>query len=205
MHAVCIICIYRILGFMILLILICMGILILYRLLWVFILIILVMLIGTQAKMVWEELRTEKDVENVEIKDIESGISTAEMSVARLKSENSELEQAIADQKQAVRAAKKGRDKVQLTIEAMKTTIDQKKKELTNAEQKSRNLASVAQRLHKDLDSVQDQVKRLDQVKPETGVIEHLPTPIAKTVFGEEGRLGRGVHVGRSGGFGVCG
>ncbi|MEC9091300.1 MAG: hypothetical protein VX438_01250 [Planctomycetota bacterium] len=150
------------------------------------ILIILVMLIGTQAKMVWQEIRSQKEIADVEAQELDSATSTANRSIARLKSENSEIEQAIADQKQAVVAARQGRDRVQLEIEAMKTAIGQKQKTLSQSEQKSRKLASATERLRQELDSIENEFKQMELVSPKTSVIEHLPTPIAKTVFGEE-------------------
>ena len=163
------------------------------------ILIILVMLIGTQAKSVWEQLRAEKNTVDEEVEQLEKGIGSAKRSVAKLKSENSEIENAIERQKRATGVVQDERDKVQLAIKKAKSLIQAKQNEMGEAQKQKQVLVSTADRLRNELNNLQGQVQSLNSMPAKMGIINHLPTPIAKTVFGEEVHFrllgGKLVHV----------
>ena len=163
------------------------------------ILIILVMLIGTQARSVWEQIRSAREAADSNLAQLQTDIQTAKTSIARLKTENADMESAIQRQKQAAESLKKERDRIQLAIESMKTALDRRKEKLSADEAKKQTLITEAEQLKKELETIRGQTVSLEADVAPVDVIDHLPTPIAKTVFGEEVHFrlqeGRLVHV----------
>lgn len=163
------------------------------------ILIILVMLIGTQAQSAWEKIRAQKNTEDEELKSLEAGIGLANTSIAKLKSENAEIESAIVKQQGATEVAKQQRDRIQLAINLLQEEIKKKRQDLSTEDQQNQQLATEAEKLKAELNSIVSKTESLASSEVKTGVIEHLPTPIAKTVFGEELHFrllgGKIVHV----------
>lgn len=150
------------------------------------ILIILVVLIGSQAKSVWEKLRTDEEIPNAEIVALESEIEKRDIETTRLKSENVQIESMIKAQKDAAKNLTRDREQLQLAIAAVKQSIDARNQELSKSEQAKFSLISQGERLKAELDSLASQNRSLEFNAAPPGVIDHLPTPIAKTVFGEE-------------------
>ena len=150
------------------------------------ILIILVMLIGSQAQSVWEKMRSTEKVADSVVEELKSGVESAQTSVAKLKSENAALENQIVLQANSGVRVKQERDRLQLAVQAFRETLDQRRAELTQEEQKRQKLVSQVSFLKEELASVEGQKNSLQFQMPQAGVIDHLPTPIAKTVFGEE-------------------
>lgn len=163
------------------------------------ILIILVMLIGSQAQSVWQQLREAEPANDAEIAELEKEVLQRQNSVAQLKIENNEIEAAIVQQKQHGLQLRQQRDRLQLAVQAIQETIDQKSRELSAADQQRQAQIATVAYLQEELADIQGQAQSLESSTRPVKTIEHLPTPIAKTVFGEEVhfrlRDGRLVHV----------
>lgn len=158
------------------------------------ILIILVMLVGSQAQSVWEELRARRNEDDPETTQLKESLGSAGESVAKLKSENRELENQIQKQAHAAETMKRERDRLEAMIEIRKSQLVEKQKSLDEATQKKQLLVSTASDLESELTAIEGKIKSLTSVQPKTRIIDHLPTPIAQTVFGEE------IHFRLSGG-----
>lgn len=150
------------------------------------ILIILVMLIGSQAQTVWQKMRAERQTSDAEIEQLEQGIQKAKDSVTNLKVENRELESSINRHSQVTQRLRKERDQIQLAVYAVKEAITEKGKKLNAQQRENQQLVANINYLQQELASIEGKTESLKPAAPKLGVIDHLPTPIAKTVFGEE-------------------
>jgi len=144
------------------------------------ILIILVMVVGSHAKsafVVGEIPPAPSAAPNSELKEAEAAAATAELSVR-------ETEAKIIRQQQemAFRAAE--RNQVQTVVLLAEEELKKARQSMT---EEDRTQYDVAQ----DLIQSKGELQRLGQtissvVKPSKMVLQHLPTPMAKTVFGQE-------------------
>ncbi|MDG2470250.1 MAG: hypothetical protein P8M80_13300 [Pirellulaceae bacterium] len=163
------------------------------------ILIILVVLIGSQARSVWEQMLAKEDLQASDLVQIEEKTELANLTVNRLIEENETLENEIQKQSQRAELLTADRDRLQLAVQAASHSIQERKNELSEKEKKDVELSAVAFKLQVELDALSSQSTAIDHSIAPNGIIEHLPTPIAKTVFGEEVHFrlqnGQLVHV----------
>ena len=120
------------------------------------ILIILVVLIGSQAKSVWEKLRTDEEVPNAEMAALETEIEKRDLETTKLKSENVQIESMIKAQKNAAKILTSDRDRLQLAVSAVRQSIEARQSELSQSEQENLSLISQG-----ELRSIQPEVPRL--------------------------------------------
>lgn len=163
------------------------------------ILIILVMLIGSQAQSVWEEMRSREPVADQAVESLKQEVDSTQTSVAKLKTENTEIESSIESQKAAKEKIRKKRDQLQLAVKTVEAAIKEKEAEFTSTQKENQKRVATVSFLREELAAIKGKTESLQSNPPPSGIIEHLPTPIAKTVFGEEVHFrlsgGRLVHV----------
>ncbi len=76
---------------------------------------------------------------------------------------------------------------IQQEVESRKSELTQQQQEILALRQRQAELDKQHERMTNELESIQlASVEIVDQSDPEPEVIEHYPTPIAQTVFGEE-------------------
>ena len=91
------------------------------------------------------------------------------------------------------------RDRMQDFVTAVKREIDQRQQQLDESDRHDLQLRSKLRDVTRKLEDLQDQQAAAENADVPVTVIEHLPTPMAKTVFGKEVhfrlKAGRVAHV----------
>jgi hypothetical protein len=145
------------------------------------ILIILVMVIGVRARDAMVEAETEQDPASPAI-DVAAARRAAEDAESRIH----EIDQQISEVAAEVERRTLERNQLQVMVLAAREKIAELKNNLTSGERNqfelSRQLAEAEQAL-RDLELQQ---QAAESAGPPVGIIEHLPTPMAKTVLGRE-------------------
>lgn len=149
------------------------------------IMIILVMVVGSRAKdamvaaapsnaIVEEELAGQR-----ELAEAQSAAQAVEADIHQLaqKIERGEFE---------VEYRRKERDKIQLLITAAEQAIQANRDQLDASQQQRFDLQSELIAARETRDQLEQEIESSEESLNQTSVIEHLPTPMAKTVFGKE-------------------
>ncbi len=147
------------------------------------ILIILIIVVGARATHAMvEAAKEEKPAAEVEAVDVETPKAAALAVEADIQQIGGKLQR----QQIEIEYRRKERDKMMTLMSAIQQQIEQERSKLDQSSAQrfdvQRNIASAQQQLH-------ELVQRrhfLETVGQQTKVIEHLPTPMAKTVFGKE-------------------
>lgn len=159
------------------------------------ILIILIVVVGSQ---IGESLvHGSKDSE--ELNSAEEELSALEDEYDQLASENTSRDwdhhdwnESIAQETQVAEVRRLERDLVLRRLAGMEARLEVEKRKLSEQQKRAFELQSelartvaVTEKAKREIEAIQyQQIEEV--VEPQTEVIEHFPTPIAKTVFGEE-------------------
>jgi len=158
------------------------------------ILIILVVILGAKSKEIVEAAKQEqvtavassKTIDEVELKQKYGVLQTEVQRAIAAQEESQRLEAMLKQSDMFIAAMERDRGKMIDLIEIVKTAWEEKQKEL------DQTLVFKAKQLSEET-MVKDELKQLEATRsrlektPEPVVaIAHLPTPMAKTVFGEE-------------------
>ncbi len=91
------------------------------------------------------------------------------------------------------------RNQLQLAVSLAEKALKERQSELATKEQMAISLATNVDQTRQQLQQILRQASAVESAKPKEGIIEHRPTPLAKTVFGNEEHFritdGRIVHV----------
>ncbi|GAB5403464.1 MAG: hypothetical protein Aurels2KO_16950 [Aureliella sp.] len=145
------------------------------------ILIILVVIIGVKTRVdaqVYSESLVEQQQETAS--QIETG-QIAAMQDARLKQE---MDKKRYDQELAFR--KQERSQLMLQVAFAREAIEEKLAEADSAQRESVERQSQIAKLEAEISEVSDQLDTDEPQPRPTVILEHLPTPMAKTVFNRE-------------------
>ncbi|MDA1053381.1 MAG: hypothetical protein O3C40_23280 [Planctomycetota bacterium] len=149
------------------------------------ILIILVMVIGVRAK--------DAMLEAAPISAKEEATAQAEIEVAAAMKVARAVEQDIQQLKSKVNQEafeiayrRKERDKIQLLLASAEQVMAEKRDELDAEQQRDFDAQRDLVAARAELSGLESSVEAAEGSIPQTSIIEHLPTPMAKTVFGKE-------------------
>ncbi|TWU59344.1 hypothetical protein Poly51_21320 [Rubripirellula tenax] len=167
------------------------------------ILIILVVILGSQSTAVIEEIqeqvRDESKLESVVDTEAErddpslwatddqlSRLSQQSMRAAAAQVESNRLEQLVKQHDAQLSAREQERAMLIDLLSQARSVWDDKKKELDQKIIAAAEKQTELEKIQTELTRLEGERKRLED-QPETVVaVEHLPTPMAKTVFGDE-------------------
>jgi hypothetical protein len=147
------------------------------------ILIILVMVVGSQAKQAAVAQQVAKQVEaagaapTIDVTAAESAAAAVEVSVH-------ELQRKIQQQSLAAAMKAKEREKIQLLVTVAEQRMAEHRNQLDGAERAKYDLQEQLVASRGELAKLSAADATL--TKPPPTVLQHLPTPMAKTVFGTE-------------------
>jgi len=96
------------------------------------------------------------------------------------------IQQQIADVQQQAKLAFEERNQLQLFLTSAETTLNQKQQELSSSKQKEVAQQRELLQTTSQLEQLYDQIESLRDYRPEVKELAHYPTPLAKTVFGQE-------------------
>ncbi len=148
------------------------------------ILIILVMVVGARAKDAWIE--TSPDGEPTEFQQLDDEVATSKKSTESLQRNYNELAAKVRLQKATVAARRAERQQIQLMIKAVEIELEKQRKQLGSADQRALEIRRDLNAAKSQLADLEQQRRVVENSASETIVIEHIPTPMAKTVFGKE-------------------
>lgn len=149
------------------------------------ILIILVVIVGAQTKSAAVALATIAPPVEAAAPSTKFDVQGAKQALATVQNATDDLEQKIAQEKMALALREQERAKVQVIVSVAEKRLTEHRDSLTGIEQQKFDLA-------RDLAAAKAELTRLEQLKkavsesPPPAVLEHYPTPMAKTVFGKE-------------------
>jgi hypothetical protein len=154
------------------------------------ILIILVMVVGAHAQDRWVKSAKQHAVESEELQAVESKASAAAQRVSRMQHENQELETRIKQEELATRMLAAERDAIQIAVLQLEQNIEKLELQKSSSQQQQLKTQNETARLQSELDKLNNRIEEVDVSNQgptkEVETIQHRPSPIAKTVFGEE-------------------
>lgn len=148
------------------------------------ILIILVMVIGARAQDAMLEaapLAKQNDAE-LETIDVESARARAKS----VEQSFQELDAKIKQQDMEIDYRRRERDKMQFLLASVQESFSEEQAKLDDEQQQQFELQQQLIAAREELGGLQQSVDIAEGSIPKTAIIEHLPTPMAKTVFGKE-------------------
>ena len=145
------------------------------------ILIILVIIVMVRTR---EAIVAAKTAEIPQVADLD--VSSARGEAVAMEVAIHELEEISTRQEIEIRYRQTERDKLQQLVVAVQTGLEQAESELSVENQRTTALMVQFAVLEKELGDVIRSRQVLDNMQQQINVIDHIPTPMAKTVFGDE-------------------
>jgi hypothetical protein len=145
------------------------------------ILIVLVMLVAAQAKrsMLAALLKPAATTSS-----LAEEIRTAQAAAQSLEASIHELDRTIAEAQLETAAREAQRNRYQVLVTVARQRLEEYRAQLSGEEQARYDLAQQLAACQRQWASLRDQAQTLNTPPPK--VLEHLPTPMARTVFGTE-------------------
>jgi len=150
------------------------------------VLIILVVIVGAHAKQSWVKVSDDSALTS-QIEKMVSDVQDFETTVTKLTADNHLLESTIANEAMIGNSLEQKRHRMLVQIQRVKAELERRRMLLDEHNRTifDRNVKKAS------LESQLREFQRAAQaaktiVKPKNEVIEHYPTPIAKTVFSDE-------------------
>jgi hypothetical protein len=150
------------------------------------ILIILVMVVGVRAKDAMLDATPAVDANQEQREELERNAQAAVAAATAVESDIHQLGANIKRQDLEIDYRRKEREKVQLLVAAAEEVLANERNKLDESEREAFDAS-------RELIAARDQLAQLEigiqaaaNAEAPVAVIEHLPTPMAKTVFGEE-------------------
>ena len=150
------------------------------------ILIILVMVIGVRAKDAMLEAAPIVDEPEVVAALPAIDVEGARRAAAAVEQDIQNLQAKIHQESFEVEYRRKERDKIQMLISSAQAAISSKRDELNEEQQRAFDSQQQLADAQTELQTLESRVRAAEGTIPQTAIIEHLPTPMAKTVFGRE-------------------
>lgn len=148
------------------------------------ILVILVMLVASQAKRGFIAAETSADVPAAAIEPLPD-VATAVARADDVERGIIDLNRKLAAEKQEFEMKANERARLQLLVTVAEQSLAKHREKLTSADKLRFDLQSQLTQSTKELQQLEFERITLEQSSP-GNVIPHLPTPMAKTVFGKE-------------------
>ncbi len=149
------------------------------------ILIILVVVVGAQAKIAWDNVQPEPELtsQSTTLKD---DIEKTDFQITKMEKDNQELERRIQYEVQMTRELSARRHEILVRLELERKAIANQENRLDIEKQKKLSANVKLTSLQQQLSQVKAETSSLQNVATRREPIEHYPTPIAKTVFSDE-------------------
>lgn len=149
------------------------------------ILIILIMVVGVRAKdALLAASRTPPPTEQVE--ELARAVKQVESETAALEGDFQRLQGNLQQLALEIDYRRRERDRFLQLIKTAELTLDEQRNQLTQSEQQQYDHLRQLAALNSQLEDLKRSQQSLKSLAPPSDVIEHLPTPLAQTVFGKE-------------------
>jgi hypothetical protein len=154
------------------------------------ILIILVVVLGTQSTAVIEEIQeqVQEEVDPTQYATDQQMVDLTQhsMRAAAAQADSDRLEQTVLDYDMRINVRKQQRAIVMDLLAEAEAAWEEKKKELDEQATLTAKRVTEFQAAQEELGKLAGERKRLEDQPDPVVAVEHLPTPMAKTVFGDE-------------------
>lgn len=148
------------------------------------ILIILIMVIGAQATDAMVDATPEETVEDQA--KLQAAVQAAASAAAAIEQDVNQLSGKIQRQTLEIEYRRKERDKMFAFVTALEQQLATEKQKLDQAERDRLELNKDLLLARSRFEDLKASRETIEKSIPRTMVLEHLPTPMAKTVFGKE-------------------
>jgi len=147
------------------------------------ILIILVMVVGAGAKKVYEKaIPLAIDAPS----DMTAQAATSKAKADAVQNDIYKIARDIDEHQMEIEYRQSERDRMLLYITAAERAVDSEKQKLDSEQQRQIDVRGEVTRLQTELEQTQRARDTVTNEGNPVSIIEHLPTPMAKTVFGKE-------------------
>lgn len=152
------------------------------------IMIILVMVVGARAKdaMVDAEIDESKPSATAEW---EKEAAAAKAIADDVEADFKRIQAEMQRQKLELAYRQEERDRVQMLVVGAERTLSDHRQTLDESQQREFDQQKEIVAAETELEDLRRSIGHIETTEPETTIIEHLPTPMAKTVFGREVHL----------------
>ena len=163
------------------------------------ILIILVMVVGARAKDAMIEVTTSVSKEDEEEKTEPVDLETPQATATALEADFRRLQANIERQKREVTYRTLERNRLLTMVKRLEQQLGEKKNDLDEAQRATLEVRSRIAVASSELEQLEKDRKAVAESEAAPVTLKHLPTPMAKTVFGKEIHFrlkgGRVAHV----------
>ena len=146
------------------------------------IMIILVMVVGVRAK----DALVEAAVSSESTTNATDDSAGSKLAVEQLQTNINEIQNKIEDVNDETIIQYNYRGKLQTLVTAVEPEIDKRRHELDESARRRFDMEVNLSAAHRELDDLTQARAHLEKKTQQPIVVEHLPTPLAKTVFGKE-------------------
>ena len=148
------------------------------------ILIILVMVVGARAKDAWTATSATNDGESVV--ELSEAIEVSKDTTEALRTDIHKISKKVKLQEAAVAARKKERDQIQLLVTRAERELATEKSQLNDTDRSQLDLRGQVDAAQRSLSELIQTRSAIESSASAPTVLEHVPTPMARTVFGKE-------------------
>ena len=152
------------------------------------ILVILIIVIGAQAADAMIERQETVDPESIDVQG-------PQQAAASLESDIHALAKRLARQQLEIAYRQKERERMHFALTALEQGLQEKRSQLSQSQREQVELQEELRMAEDRLLQIEQAKLSVQNAQPSTKILEHLPTPMAKTVFGQE--LHFRLHKGR--------
>ena len=147
------------------------------------VLIILVMVVGTQAK---HAISTSVDTAETDVAESNAAFQVAAENLKSNAIAIRDLQAKLSREEMEVQYRRGERDQALTLCTAVKTLMEKEKKKLSDEEKREVDLKVAVTTSQQELENLQQALIAGPGASTKTEIVKHYPTPIAKTVFGQE-------------------
>ncbi|MFW6169342.1 MAG: hypothetical protein ACODAD_02550 [Planctomycetota bacterium] len=149
------------------------------------ILIILVMIVGAQAKNVLSEAETSAGAEKHETVK-ESDVEAERDTLASVESELQSILEKANRQQREIAYRRLERDRILEMVTEAENQLERKRESLSEEQQDAHDLQSSIFAAKDQYNDLKMSLQAVTRGTPSVQIVKHRPTPLAKTVFGQE-------------------
>lgn len=157
------------------------------------VLIILLVVVGAQAGAAWNVVKPDPKSTS-QLDSLQAEVKHARQLEHKVRLDNHELEQKIRVEEQLTKQRKAARDEMLVKLQLVQKQLDDRRDQLDEQLRKRLMDEAAIASLQLKLSGLKKQTTNVEAVYQAPEIIDHYPTPIAKTVFRDE------VHFRLSGG-----
>ncbi len=120
------------------------------------------------------------------LEELREALRISQSATAAMETDINAIGRRVEQQQQAIKLRQAERQQLQMIITAAQRELDERRKQLSSTDRALVDLRKQLAQAQAQLEQLDRQYQALESSGRETIVIQHIPTPMAKTVFGRE-------------------